>query len=217
MNEKILDLYSDYLLSSFGPTTATGLSRLLDGEVSHDQVTRMLSSAKMTSKTWWKLVKPHVRQIEQDDGVLIVDDSIVEKPYTDENEIICWHYDHAKCKTVKGINFVSALYVAQGVALPVAFELIAKTETYIDEKTGKEKRRSQITKNEQYRQMLKHVCHNQIPFCYVINDLWFASAENMRFVKLDLKKEFIMALKSNRKVALSADDKAMGSISGLTN
>jgi len=101
MNEKILDLYSDYLLSSFGQTTATGLSRLLDGEVSHDQVTRMLSSTKMTSKTWWKLVKPQVRQIEQDDGVLIVDDSIVEKPYTDENEIICWHYDHAKGKTIE--------------------------------------------------------------------------------------------------------------------
>jgi hypothetical protein len=210
MNEKILDLYSDYLLSSFGQTTATGLSRLLDGEVSHDQVTRMLSSTKMTSKTWWKLVKPHVRQIEQDDGVLIIDDSIVEKPYTDENEIICWHYDHAKGKTIKGINFVTALYVAQEVALPVAFELVAKTETYLDEKTGKEKRKSKITKNEQYRQMLKRVCHNQIPFCYVINDLWFASAENMRFVKLDLKKEFIMALKSNRKVALSADDKAHG-------
>lgn len=210
MDEKILDLYSDYLLSSFGQTTATGLSRLLDGEVSHDQVTRMLSSTKMTSKTWWKLVKPYVRQIEQDDGVLIVDDSIVEKPYTDENEIICWHYDHAKGKTVKGINFVSALYVAQGVALPVAFELVAKTETYLDEKTGKEKRKSKITKNEQYRHMLKRVCHNQIPFRYVINDLWFASAENMRFVKLDQKKEFIMALKSNRKVALSADDKANG-------
>ena len=101
MNEKILDLYSDYLLSSFGQTTATGLTRLLDGEVSHDQVTRMLSSTKMTSKTWWKLVKPHVRQIEQDDGVLIIDDSIVEKPYTDENEIICWHYDHAKGKTIE--------------------------------------------------------------------------------------------------------------------
>jgi hypothetical protein len=210
MNQKILDLYSDYLLSSFGQTTATGLSRVLDGEVSHDQVTRMLSSAKMTSKAWWKLVKPHVRQIEQDDGVLIIDDSIVEKPYTDENEIICWHYDHAQGKTIKGINFVSTLYFAQGVALPVAFELVAKTETYIDKKTGKEKRKSKITKNERYRQMLKRVYHNQIPFRFVLNDLWFASAENMRFVKLDLEKEFIMALKSNRKVALSEDDKANG-------
>jgi hypothetical protein len=210
MNQKILDLYSDYLLSSFGQTTATGLSRLLEGGISHDQVTRMLSSSKMTSKAWWKLVKPHVRQIEQDAGILIIDDSIVEKPYTDENEIICWHYDHAQGKTVKGINFVSTLYFAQGVALPVAFELVSKTEIYIDKKTGKEKRKSKITKNERYRQMLKQVCHNQIPFRYVLNDLWFASAENMRFVKLDLEKEFIMALKKNRKVALSQADKANG-------
>ena len=35
-----LDLYTDYLLSSTGPTTATGLSRLLDGALSHDHVTR---------------------------------------------------------------------------------------------------------------------------------------------------------------------------------
>ncbi len=210
MNYPILDLYSDYLLSSFGQTTATGLSKLVDGDISHDQVTRMLASEKLTSKTWWQLVKPHVRQIEQADGVMIIDDSIVAKPYTDENEIICWHYDHAKGQTVKGLNFVTTLYYAQGVALPVAFELVAKTETYLDKKTGQEKRRSPVTKNEQYRGMLQVVCHNQIPFAYVLNDLWFASAENMRFVKLDLEKEFIMALKRNRKVALSEMDKAHG-------
>jgi hypothetical protein len=210
MNYQILDLYSDYLLSSFGQTTATGLSRLLEGEISHDQVTRMLSSPKITSKAWWKLVKPQVRQIEQEDGVMIIDDSIVEKPYTDENEIICWHYDHTKGKTVKGINFLTLLYHAQEVALPVGFELVAKRETYIDKKTGKEKRKSRVTKNERYRRMLQVACQNQIPFSYVLNDLWFASAENMRFVKLDLKKEFVMALKRNRKVALSAEDKANG-------
>ncbi len=210
MNHRILDLYSDYLLSSFGQTTATGLSKLLDGDISHDQVTRMLSSPKMTSKAWWKMVKPSVRQIQQEDGVMIIDDSIVEKPYTDENEIICWHYDHAKGKTVKGINFLTTLYYAQDMALPVAFELVSKTETYLDKKTGKEKRKSKKTKNERYRQMLQTACQNQIPFRYVLNDLWFASAENMRFVKMDIEKEFIMALKSNRKVALSFEDKAQG-------
>ena len=38
-----LDLYTDYLLRSTGPTTATGLSRLLDGGLSHDHITRWLS------------------------------------------------------------------------------------------------------------------------------------------------------------------------------
>lgn len=210
MNYQILDLYSDYLLSSFGQTTATGLAKLIDGEVSHDQITRMLGSEKLTSKTWWKLVKPQVRQIEREDGVMIIDDSIAEKPFTDENEIICWHYDHAKGVTVKGINFMTALYEAQGIALPVAFELVAKMETYLDPKSGKKKRKSPETKNERYRRMLQAVYDNRIPFRYVLNDLWFASAENMRFVKLDLKKEFIMGLKSNRKVALSETEKAEG-------
>jgi hypothetical protein len=46
MSSSLLDLYSDYLISSFGQTSATGLSRLTDGAVSHDQVTRFLSEPK---------------------------------------------------------------------------------------------------------------------------------------------------------------------------
>ncbi|GAB4580697.1 MAG: hypothetical protein Fur0022_34390 [Anaerolineales bacterium] len=210
MNKEILDLYTDYLISSFGQATATGLSRLTNGEVSHDQVSRMLASPQTTSKDWWRMVKPQVRKIEQADGLMILDDSIEEKPYTDENEIVCWHYDHSKGRSVKGINFITTVYYAQAVALPVAFEIVSKTEPYLDKKTGKEKRRSPITKNELARQMLQAVHGNKIPFTYVLTDIWFASAENMCFVKLDLQKDFIMALKGNRKVALSEEDKAQG-------
>jgi hypothetical protein len=46
---KLLDLYSDYLISPFGQTTATGLSMLLNGEVSHDQVQRSLAGEVQTS------------------------------------------------------------------------------------------------------------------------------------------------------------------------
>jgi hypothetical protein len=77
-----------------------------------------------------------------------VDDSIAEKPYTDENDIICWHYDHSQQRTVKGINFVTCLYHSQGISLPVGFELVRKTERYTDPKDGKEKRRADKTKNE---------------------------------------------------------------------
>jgi hypothetical protein len=131
MTKELLDLYSDYLLSSFGATTATGLSKLLDGAVSHDQVTRFLSEKVKTSSDLWRVVKPLVRQIESEEGVLIFDDSIEEKPYTDENDIICWHYDHTQGRNVKGINFLSALYHSQGVSLPIAFHLVAKTEEYL--------------------------------------------------------------------------------------
>ena len=53
-----------------------------------------------------------VRAIEDDAGVFIpesssgqaFDDTIQEKPYTDENELIPWHFDRSKNRTVKGIN-----------------------------------------------------------------------------------------------------------------
>ncbi len=35
---------------------------------------------------------------------MIVDDSIAEKPHTDENDIVCWHYDHSQERTAKGIT-----------------------------------------------------------------------------------------------------------------
>ena len=88
MKNSLLELYSDYLMSSFAQITATGLSQLLDHEVSHDQITRFLAGTDYTSRDLWSLVKPTVRTIEADEGALIFDDTIEEKPYTDENEII---------------------------------------------------------------------------------------------------------------------------------
>ena len=114
MSSSLLDLYSDYLISSFGQTSATGLSRLTDGVVSHDQVTRFLSEPRKTGADLWAKVKPLVRQIQSSEGVLIFDDTIEEKPYTDENEIVCWHWDHSQNRHVKGINFVTALYQNAG-------------------------------------------------------------------------------------------------------
>jgi len=211
MNEnELLDIYTDYLISSFGLTTATGLSQLLNGAISHDRIQRFLASSPKTGKDLWRVVKTYVRQIQSEAGVIIIDDSISEKPHTDENAIICWHYDHTSGQNIKGINFVTALYHANEVSLPVNYHLIEKTETYIDKKTGKEKRRSPVSKNEVYRQILQQVVRNQIPFRYVVNDVWFASAENMMFVVHDLKRHFVMPLKTNRKLALSIEDKVNG-------
>lgn len=208
--QQMLDLYSDYLLASFGVTTATGLSQLLDGEVSHDQVTRHLSGKKKTAADLWLTVKPFVRQVQSEEGVLIIDDSIEEKPYTDENDIVCWHYDHSKAALVKGINFMTALYASQAVSLPVGFHLIAKTETYLDPKTAKEKRRSPVSKNEYCRGLIKQAGDNHIPFRFVVFDTWFASAENMKFIKHEQQRDFICPLKTNRKVAVSLADKQQG-------
>ncbi len=206
----MLDIYTDYLICSFGQASATGLARLLSNEISHDSVTRFLSSEPQTSAALWHIVKPLVRAVEESDGVLIIDDSIEEKPSTDENELVSWHYDHATDRTVKGINFLTALYHASEVSLPVAFDLVTKTVDYFEPKTKKRKRKSSITKNERYRMLLRVAVHNQVRFKYVLNDVWFASSENMKFIKHQVHKEFVMPLKENRKVARTLAEKKLG-------
>ena len=126
MKKAELELYTDYSLSTFGATTATGLSEMVDGQVSHDRITRFLSEAPYTSKDLWLQVKSVVRQVEKDDGVLIFDDTIEEKPWTDENEIMCWHYDHCAGRSVRGINLLNGLYNNGEVSIPVAFEIVHK-------------------------------------------------------------------------------------------
>jgi len=207
VDKQLFETYTDYLMSSFSYTTATGLSLMVQGEISHDKITRFLSSEDFTSTDLWKIVKPTVSEIESIEGVLIVDDTIEEKPSTDENEIASWHYDHSKGSTVKGINIISTLYYNKGIRLPVTFDLVRKPKIILDKKTGKEKRISEKTKNEQYRQMLNTCIKNKIKFSYVLNDVWYASSENMMFVKEENKKDFIMPIKTNRKIALSKRDK----------
>ncbi len=210
MNDNIYDLYTDYLLSSFGQTTATGLSAVVEGRISHDRITRKLSEKRKTSADLWRMVKPLICQHESPDGVLIIDDSISEKPSTDENDIICRHHDHCQGRSVKGINFMTALYHSQNVTLPVGFQIVAETEYYTDPKSGEEKRRCPVPKNQYCREMIRQSVQNQIKSGYVLTDVWFASAENMMFIRHDVKKDFVMPVKTNRKIALSYDDRRNG-------
>jgi hypothetical protein len=102
MKKGLLDIYSDYLISQNHYATATGLAEVLDGEVSHDQVSRFLRAEDYGSKELWEYIKPDVRKQEQSmGGVLLLDDTIAEKHYTDENAVNCWHYSHAKHRHVK--------------------------------------------------------------------------------------------------------------------
>ncbi|MEZ4688201.1 MAG: hypothetical protein R3B47_19710 [Bacteroidia bacterium] len=100
MNEKwLFDLYVDYLMVSSDQVTATGLSEAVDGSVSHDKITLTTGQSPelFESQSYWKRIKPVVRKrLSRIKGILILDDFIVEKPHSSENELICWHHSHLK-------------------------------------------------------------------------------------------------------------------------
>ena len=120
-----------YLLSSTGPTTATGLSQLLDGALSHDHVTRWLRQTTYGPADIWRQAKPLIRPAEarrpaEEFAVLIVDDSVLKKAHTDANELIYTHWDHRQQRYVKGLHFVTLRYQAGELALPIAVERVRK-------------------------------------------------------------------------------------------
>ena len=200
------DLYSDYLISSSSYTTSTGMANLLS--IKHDKITRELSKGDYDSKFLWKQSKVYVQEMTQSKDIITLsfDDSIEEKRYTDESELNCWHFDHVFGRSVKGVNFLTALVEVGEMRLPCSVEFVKKDTWKTDPKTGKQKRKSSVTKNELFRKMLRE-CHGKFRFDYVLADSWYSSVENMNCCKKELNSDFIMALKSNRKVALSLEDK----------
>jgi len=200
--ENFEETYTDYLISGFGQATATALGEILS--IKHDKITQALAKGEYDSKFLWHYVKPYVREISQSNqlAVLSFDDSIEEKFYTDESELICWHYDHCRRRSVKGVNFLTAILETGGMRLPCSVEFVKKDKWVTDNKTGKLKRVASKTKNELFRDMVLE-CSKRFSFDYVLSDSWYSSTKNMLMIKETLKTDFIMALKSNRKVALS--------------
>lgn len=210
MINKLLDIYTDYLICQNKYATATGLSDLLSGDISHDKITKYLNSTDLGSKELWKYNKSEIRKHQTvKGGVLILDDSIEEKPYTDENEIVSYHHSHAKGIYVKGINILSCLVVYNDAVFPFGYEVIKKDVSFSDVETRKIKRKSSSSKNEHFRNLIKQSVDNQVMFDHVLADNWFGSKENMEFIN-KLGKKFIIGIKSNRTVALSGKEKKLG-------
>ena len=204
--ENFVDLYTDYLICSSSYTTATGMASLLS--IKHDKITQHLSKNLFDSKFLWSYSKPYIQELTQSKEMVVLsfDDSIEEKQYTDSSELVCWHYDHVFKRSVKGANFLTALIEVSGMRLPCAVEFVKKDLWVTDEKTGKQKRKASKTKNEMFREMIRE-CADKCRFDCVLHDSWFSSAAHMQALKGKLKLNFIFALKSNRKVALSKSDK----------
>ncbi len=216
MAPDLLDIYTDFLIVQSQYATATSLSSLLEGSISHDRFTRFLNKNAFNAKDLWQYVKPKVRQQElEQGGVLIIDDAIEEKPYTDENTIVNWHFSHARGRCVKGINLLSCLVRYGDWAVPIGYEVIHKDLYCCDIKTKKTVRKASVTKNEHFRNLVQQACNNQVKFEYVLADNWFGSKDNMEYIHYELGKKYIFGLKANRLVALSEEARKKGQYQNL--
>lgn len=199
----------DYLLSTSGHISATDLSAVLQGGYSHDQISRMLCGGRVDDKTLYLKGKRLIKTKGGHRGVvtLSIDDSIQEKPYSEVNGLVAYHWDHTKSRAVKGINFVSALLGDDEASVALSLQLVEKQPAGTDKK-GRPVWKVVKSRNEIFRQMVERLtCSKKVD--YVLVDNWYASKENMTFVR-QCYTHFIMALKINRSAALSKKDALEG-------
>ena len=191
------EVYVEYLACSVGTVTATELARLSGGQLSHDQITRALAGpARGARELWAHGSKPLVRAAEVEaagQGVLIIDDTIIAKPHSDESELVGWPFDHTVNRAVKGINLLTLFWQGASTRLPVGYALAQKQAP-----TPGERPKPVVDKNTLFRDLARQARANALSFRAVLADSWFASEANMELVHRELKSSFVFALKGNR-------------------
>ena len=103
-NEKafILDLdYINFIIAAqktFSWAEASRSSTDIINKPAHDAFTRLLQRQPLSSENLWNEVKTFVKN---DQGVLIIDDTVLEKPYSKKNGLITYLWSNKEKKVVK--------------------------------------------------------------------------------------------------------------------
>ena len=211
--QKLQDMYINFTISSFEKIEMTKLSKLTGK--SHDVFTKclLLNDSLDDEKRLWKSIKPFLRDYENEDsGCIVVDDMLMQKPWTKANDVVCWHYDHVSQKMTKGILMLNFHYIdATGISIPLGYEIITKTEDKWSEEYQKNIKKSLFTKNEIMQDKLRILHYNnEVQYKYILFDKWFSSIKNLIFIEEELNKKFVCPIKSNRKIALTLEEKNKG-------
>jgi len=178
--------YCQYLLVSQINYTLTNFGDHSD-KFSHDQVNRYLRSEKMTPRLVWENVAHQV--IPTDQGYLVFDDTVLDKNYSFDIELVRRQYSGNAHGVIKGIGVVTCVYVNPQLN---EFWLI-DYRIYDPNGDGK-------SKLVHVREMLEHTVYQKaLWFRVVLMDTWYATKDLMLCIE-KLQKVYYCPLKDNRLV-----------------
>lgn len=166
------------------------------GAPAHDAFTRLLSRQPPDTEALWqeaqKLVSPEARQ----SGLLVLDDTTLDKPYARKMELVTRHWSGKHKRVVRGINLLTMLWTSSSSSnsssnnnrplVPCDFRL------YDAPHDG-------LSKNDHFQAMLRVARDRGFAPRYVLFDSWYSGLDNLKLVR-SLGWRFLTRLKSNRRV-----------------
>ena len=178
--------YIQFLLAAQRVYTCTEAARSQPERVdapAHDAFTRLLRRQPPDTEALWQEVQGLVRR---DAGVLVLDDTTLDKPYARKMELVTRHWSGKHRQVVLGINLLTLLWTDGEALIPCDFRLY-------DKPLGGH------TKNEHFRVMLEAAKARGFAPGFVLFDSWYASLENLKAIR-SYGWAWLTQLKGNRLV-----------------
>jgi len=161
--------YIDFLIGTqqvYSCTEAARVQPEAEEAPAHDAVTRLIHRLFPSPERLWQEAK---EQVDLTTGILIADDSTLDKLYSRKIELVTRHWSGKHKRVVLGINLVTLLWTDGERYIPVDYRI------YHKEQDG-------LTKNDHFEAML-HLAYERgfRPEC-VCFDSWYASLKNLKLV-----------------------------------
>ncbi|NJL56888.1 transposase [bacterium] len=178
--------YIQFLTAAHGVYSATEAARSQPAgkEAAHDAYTRLLHRLPPDSAALWEEVK---HCITPSSGLLVIDDTTLDKPYASKMELVTSHWSGKHGAVVQGINLISLVWTDGDLCMPCDYRIYDKADG--------------LTKNDHFRTMLSIAKQREFKPSMVIFDSWYSSLENLKLVR-DMGWTWLTRLKSNRQVSL---------------
>jgi putative transposase len=181
--------YINFLIAAqkvFSNTEAAKCHPAADSEgPAHDAYTRLLHRCQSDAETLWQEVKPCVSLVG---GILVVDDSTLDKFYARLIELVTRHWSGKHHRVVQGINLISLLWTDGEAHLPCDFRVYDKPHDH-------------LSKNDHFQAMLTTAAERGFQPRLVGFDSWYASLKNLKLVRT-FQWHWLTQLKANRLVDL---------------
>ena len=181
-----LEDYTAFPLAEAQSAGCVRLAEVSGGQFAHDAANRFLNREEFSPRDLFEEMRP---LIVLEDGILSVDDTVLDKPHSQEGktELVGYFWSGLHGKAVKGINLVTLFYgEVGGMRVPVNFRVVDKVEGQ--------------TKNELFRELVEEVLGWGLAPARVTADSWYSGVENLRFLR-DRELSFMIALEKNRLVS----------------
>ena len=149
----------------------------------HDAFTRLWQRQPGDTAELWQEAQ---QLVSSQGGVLVVDDTTLDKPYAREIELVTWHWSGQHHRVVRGINLVSLVWSDGTARIPCDFRVY-------DRPVGGK------TKNEHFRDMVQAAHSRGLRPAYVLCDSWYSGLDNLKYLR-QLGYAWLTRLKSNRQV-----------------